>query len=244
MKKNITVTFIQHSGFLVETETSYLLFDYWKGTIPSLLPDKDLYVFASHFHHDHYTKAIFDLNESCRNTYYIMSDDIRRSSSYWKQVSNYHFMKPRDVSRFGACHVQAFDSTDEGVAFLVDIDGWVFFHAGDLHWWDWPGEPEEENRMMEKRYCAEIDLLRGRKIDAAFIVLDPRQEESGGLGMDYFVSHIDAGHIFPMHCWEDYGYIRNYYQRQKSLFRQGQFMLVQEEGQTFKLEASDIAVIR
>lgn len=237
MKKNIKVTFIQHSGFLVETETSYLLFDYWKGYIPRLLPDKDLYVFASHFHHDHYTKAIFELDESCRNTYYIMSDDIRINSGYWKKVQDHTFMKPRDVSRVGNCQISAFDSTDEGVAFLVELDGWVFFHAGDLHWWDWPGEPEEENLMMEKRYCAEMNLLKGRKIDVAFVVLDPRQEESGGLGMDYFVSHMDAGYIFPMHCWEDYDYIKSYYRRQEALFKPGQFVLIQGDGQTFELEA-------
>ncbi len=55
----VTVTYIKHSGFLVETKESYLLFDYWEGKLPELQYDKELYVFSSHAHHDHYTKDIF-----------------------------------------------------------------------------------------------------------------------------------------------------------------------------------------
>ena len=56
----LTVTYIKHSGFLVETANSYLLFDYWQGKLPELQYDKELYIFSSHAHHDHYTKDIFN----------------------------------------------------------------------------------------------------------------------------------------------------------------------------------------
>ena len=42
----VTVTYIKHSGFLVETKESYLLFDYWEGKLPELQYDKELYVFS------------------------------------------------------------------------------------------------------------------------------------------------------------------------------------------------------
>ena len=61
----VTVTYIKHSGFLVETKESYLLFDYWEGKLPELQYDKELYVFSSHAHHDHYTKDIFKLENKC-----------------------------------------------------------------------------------------------------------------------------------------------------------------------------------
>ena len=41
----VTVTYIKHSGFLVETKESYLLFDYWEGKLPELQNSKELYVF-------------------------------------------------------------------------------------------------------------------------------------------------------------------------------------------------------
>ena len=57
------VTFIGHSGFLVETATAYFLFDYFHGGIPALDRDKPLVVFASHKHRDHYNPEIFNLFE-------------------------------------------------------------------------------------------------------------------------------------------------------------------------------------
>ena len=42
----LTVTYIKHSGFLIETANSYLLFDYWQGKLPELQYDKELYIFS------------------------------------------------------------------------------------------------------------------------------------------------------------------------------------------------------
>ena len=63
----LTVTYIKHSGFLIETANSYLLFDYWQGKLPELQYDKELYIFSSHAHHDHYTKDIFKLENKCQS---------------------------------------------------------------------------------------------------------------------------------------------------------------------------------
>ena len=41
------ITYIHHSAFLVETESAYLLFDYFKGQIPELRSDRPLVIFAS-----------------------------------------------------------------------------------------------------------------------------------------------------------------------------------------------------
>ena len=56
------VTYIYNSGFLVELDKHILLFDYYQGTIPPLNQNKPLYVFVSHFHHDHYNPAIYQIN--------------------------------------------------------------------------------------------------------------------------------------------------------------------------------------
>ena len=53
------ITYIHHSSFCVELENSILLFDYFKGELPEFNKDKKLYVFASHFHQDHFDKCIF-----------------------------------------------------------------------------------------------------------------------------------------------------------------------------------------
>ena len=46
------ITYIYHSGFLVETKECYYLFDYYKGSLPSLDTNKQILVFASHSHRD------------------------------------------------------------------------------------------------------------------------------------------------------------------------------------------------
>ena len=40
------ITYIHHSAFLVETESAYLLFDYFQGKLPEFSEEKPLYVFA------------------------------------------------------------------------------------------------------------------------------------------------------------------------------------------------------
>ena len=53
------VTYLAHSGFLVEMEEAYFLFDYYKGELPKIDREKEWYVFASHAHYDHFRKEIF-----------------------------------------------------------------------------------------------------------------------------------------------------------------------------------------
>ncbi len=57
----MNITYIYHSSFLIETSTCYYLFDYFRKRLPNLDPEKPIFVFASHFHQDHYNKKVFDL---------------------------------------------------------------------------------------------------------------------------------------------------------------------------------------
>ena len=38
------ITYIGHSGFLVETDACYFVFDYYKGTLPPMKTDKPVFV--------------------------------------------------------------------------------------------------------------------------------------------------------------------------------------------------------
>ena len=46
------ITYINHSGFLIETRDCYYIFDYYKGELPHLDKEKEVIVFCSHFHED------------------------------------------------------------------------------------------------------------------------------------------------------------------------------------------------
>ena len=54
------VTFIEHSGFMVESRNYIYLFDYIGGNIDKAIKsDKKIYVMVSHVHDDHFSKIIF-----------------------------------------------------------------------------------------------------------------------------------------------------------------------------------------
>ena len=55
------VTYLDHSGILVECKDRYYVFDYYKGELPPLDRKKEVLVFCSHCHGDHYNPKIFDL---------------------------------------------------------------------------------------------------------------------------------------------------------------------------------------
>lgn len=72
----MTVTFLDHSGFLVELPAVTLLFDWWKGELPSL-PAKPLLVCTSHRHPDHFDPKIFSLDDGVRPVRFLLGKGIR-----------------------------------------------------------------------------------------------------------------------------------------------------------------------
>ncbi|MCM1102836.1 MAG: MBL fold metallo-hydrolase [Clostridium sp.] len=99
--------------------------------------------------------------------------------------------------------VRTLRSTDAGVAFLVDAGGRHIYHAGDLNWWSWEGETEEDGRAMERAYKAEIEKISGQAFDVACLPLDSRQGERFACGFDWFMRHVEVRHAYPMHYWDD-----------------------------------------
>ena len=110
-------------------------------------------------------------------------------------------IKPYEVWSDGVLQVETYRSTDEGVAFWCRADGKEIYHAGDLNHWHWEGEDEQWNRDMTKAYRAEIEKMRGRRADVAFLPLDPRLEQWFYLGIDDFMKVVDTDVIIPMHFW-------------------------------------------
>ena len=203
------ITYIHHSSFMAELEHTALLFDYFEGERPEIPEDKPLFVFASHRHGDHFSRSIFDLSDGRRKVTYVLSDDIWRRQVPEELLGRTTFMGPGESGCLadGAgqpLEIEAFKSTDEGVAFLIKAEGQVIYHAGDLNNWVWEGEPEKDNQRMSENYHKELAKLAGRHIDVAFMLIDPRQEKDFYLGMDDFMRMVGADVVFPMHFWGDF----------------------------------------
>lgn len=214
---DMKITYIYHSGFAIEMDTCVLLFDYYKGNLPSWESGKKIYIFASHKHQDHFQLKILDLAKKYPKIHFFLSNDIKLNGKYLErnridpsvlgQITNVG--KNQRISSEDL-EIQTLRSTDAGVAFIVRAEGRSFYHAGDLNWWHWEGEPYPWNENMEKDYKKEIDAIHGMHFDAAFVPLDPRLGRAYGWGMDYFLEHTDADMVFPMHMWEKYEYIGKY----------------------------------
>lgn len=202
------VTYLKHSGFMVESRNYIYLFDYIGGNIDKAIKsDKKIYVMVSHIHDDHFSKIIFDIATKHDNVTYILSYDvvkkIKKNAILSKMTEQLNIIRVQAHEKYKIDDivVETLKSTDEGVAFIVSEKDGTIYHAGDLNWWHWEGEPKSWNRNMEVNFKREIDSMRGRKIDIAFIPLDPRQEDAYYLGMNYFIKNVGANEIYPMHFW-------------------------------------------
>ena len=109
------LTYIFHSGFVLETEQSILVFDYWldpndvmEGVLQS---NKPLYVFSSHFHEDHFNKEIFEWKRQKPNVTYILSKDILRHRRASKEEADVWLAKGGTWTD-GLVSVWAMGSTD------------------------------------------------------------------------------------------------------------------------------------
>lgn len=231
------ITFLYHSSFLVELDTCTLLFDWYGGTVPDYDRSRPLYVFNSHHHGDHYSPEIFTAL-GMDNVWYILGSCIRLSAKRKAGIVE------EQVFRLGAGHtltlgplqIQTLPSTDAGVAFLVEAEGRTLFHAGDLNWWHWAGEPDPWNPNMERDFKAYTAPLQGREIDVAFLVLDSRQGDAYWWGFDWMMRTFQAKAAFPMHSWEDFPIVQRLKRRPESRPYRDRIKEIYYNGQNFTLE--------
>lgn len=205
------ITYIYHSCFTVEVNDIVFIFDYYKKDLPKFDITKKIFVFSSHKHQDHFNQEIFQKMEGYDNVRFILSKDIKMNETYMEKINLpvkfrnkiQYAGKNETIDMGEGILIETLTSTDEGVAFLIYINDLCIYHAGDLNWWTWIGESEEEYKDMTFRYQREIGKLKNKKIDVAFLPLDGRQEERFYLGFDYFMRNTNTLHAFPMHFWED-----------------------------------------
>ncbi len=189
-----TVTYLGHSGFLVEAGKKQLVFDYLgKSLDESRLTDA--WVFVSHAHRDHCSSEALGLIERGKARG-IVSFDVRRKGR-WRTV------RPGDRVEAGGISVRAFRSTDEGVSFLVEAGGVSVFHAGDLNFWHWRAESTEaEVEKARSDFDQAISEIAGERVDIAMFPVDPRMSEGHDEGAMLFAERVKPSILIPMHFWD------------------------------------------
>ena len=84
------VTYLEHSGFVIEDGKRAYVFDYWKdpaGVVDTLVAQGyELHVFVSHIHHDHYMKSIFKYLPYIHSVWY--HEDVPALRDVRKQIQH------------------------------------------------------------------------------------------------------------------------------------------------------------
>jgi L-ascorbate metabolism protein UlaG (beta-lactamase superfamily) len=209
------LTYIYHSGYAIETEGFAVVFDYYKdsGSSPMkgyvhdelLRRQGRLYVLASHFHPDHFNRDILRWKELKEDIRYILSSDILHEKKAKREDAL--FLSQGEQYADECIRLQAFGSTDVGISFLLEIEGKLIFHAGDLNNWHWKDESTpEEVAEAEKAYLAELEVLARAtgRLDLAMFPVDPRLGSEYMRGAEQFVARIETKRLAPMHFGEAY----------------------------------------
>lgn len=201
MRKPFHVMHLYHSGVMVETTSAQLFFDVITDCRPFKDVTKTHYYFVSHAHEDHFKTEVF--MHVGPQTYYALSTDIPLVSD---EIQAGHLVRvePNQRYQLGDLRIKTLDSTDQGVAFLVEIDDLKIFHSGDLNWWHWESSPPEAQRIEAEQYKNILENLSGETLDVAFIPVDPRLGIAAHYSMAYFMNSVTANVLFPIHFADAY----------------------------------------
>ncbi|MBP1927077.1 L-ascorbate metabolism protein UlaG (beta-lactamase superfamily) [Sedimentibacter acidaminivorans] len=210
------IYYIHHSCFIVESKSSFLIFDYYKSKpymndfdfdfkdlIDKIMKsDKAVYIFASHSHNDHYSSEILTWNASKNNVYYMLSDDIE----IYNQIDRCYFLKPNQEIVINNLKINTFGSTDAGISIIINLDNNNIFHAGDLNWWKWNDDTPSEEKEMEFAFKSIVnDIINlNINIDIAFFPVDKRLEENFMYGGEFFIEKLSPNIFIPMHFWDNF----------------------------------------
>ncbi|MFB0565350.1 MAG: MBL fold metallo-hydrolase [Candidatus Aminicenantaceae bacterium] len=200
-EKEAIIWHLGHSSWAIKTKSHFLIFDYVgtgrKPAEPSLangyintleIKDQNVFVFITHEHADHYSRAIFDWEKSVRDITYIFG---------WQAVTEqkYVCIGQRERKKIDDMEILTITSTDAGVGFLIKMDGLVIFHGGDhAHWGG-----SMESFLKEIVYLAQSK----KELDIAFLAITTgmgQRRESITRGVFYAIENIQPKVIFPMHA--------------------------------------------
>ncbi|MDO4588645.1 MAG: MBL fold metallo-hydrolase [Fusobacterium sp.] len=219
------IYYIYHSCFVVEDEKNILIFDYYKTPKKSdskidildfvKRKDKQVYIFASHIHYDHFNPEILNWYELNNDIKYIFSSDIKTNL----KNLDITFLEENQEKKILDINIKTYGSTDEGVSFWIELKEKVLFYAGDLNWWAWTDDTLEEEKYMKDKFQEIIKDIENnnRRIDITFFPVDPRLEENMYKGGEYFINKLEPKYFVPMHFDKGYTEIEKFRKEYSSI---------------------------
>lgn len=224
----VKVEFIHHSGYVVETTDSVLIFDVVDGFLPRKYLDanKNVVFFVSHSHSGHYNPGVFNYRKQV-----VVSDDVSIPIGQKAIV-----VKPNDSLIVSGLRIKVFGSTEQGVSFYAQTKDIAVFHAGDLNYWHWKHETsDDEVELARLMFLNIIEDIQGESVNIALFPVDPRMGKGYDEGARIFVERIKPTWFFPMHYKKalDLTAFDSWMHKQKVSYR-----IPTENNQVFECEVS------
>lgn len=196
---SMEIAFLAHSGFACREGKRVYVFDYWQDPahhIDSYAEEGlELWFFVSHIHGDHYEPAIADFDGP--HTKYILHKDVRQFAASEGSV---YYMDVDDELLVNDVAIHMYGSTDAGGSFLLTTKERRIFHAGDLNWWHWLGDTEENNREARSFFERELQRMNGMEADVVFFPIDARLEGAREWGIHEWLQYCKVRKLLvPMH---------------------------------------------
>ena len=206
------LTYLYNSGFVIENEQFMMILDFFKDTKEAFVQQAltffpgRIYVFASHWHPDHFNREIMRWKQKRADIRYVFSNDIRKKM-VWMKFPDVVFLEKGQLWEDDMLRIKAFGSTDVGISFLIEVEGKLIFHAGDLNNWHWNEESTpKEIEACERDFLNELAFLSKTttQLDLAMFPVDPRLGKDYMLGAKQFVERIQTKVFAPMHFGDNY----------------------------------------
>ena len=204
------LTFLAHSGFMIDDGTRCYVFDYYQDPADVVkkaeAEGRTLWFFVTHDHGDHFAP---DIGRFAAERYFIHKDVPTDSFTHVMAVAEANtggteqlsevvgngrvtLMEVGDTVTVEGIEIRMFGSTDAGGSFAVRLPEGNIFHAGDLNWWHWVGDTRENNREARANTEREFAKLKGESFDVVFFPVDARLEEAREWGVLSFLEVVKA----------------------------------------------------
>ena len=206
----IEITYIFHNCFVLHAGTHTLLFDLPAAehlpvealeALSPVLAGREVTAFFSHSHADHFDPGVAAVLAGCTDARYVVSDDVADMfpEALPADPERTLTLEPEQRAEFGGMRIEALESNDLGVAFIIELDGLSIYHGGDLADWTRPEMSGAQRAFTTQFYAAVLRKLAGRSVDVAFSNADPRLDNRSGAAD--FVRTVRPGVFVPMHLF-------------------------------------------
>lgn len=236
----LKVTYVYHSCFLIRKNNVMFIFDVPSNELLSdehiefildSIREKDVYIFISHGHRDHFNMKILNFISSAKNVSYIISEDVivKHGLYIFSGIDKYLVVaKPNQTYNLNDYEVVTFESTDLGVAYLIKINDDYVYYSGDLALWVWDHFPKLFREAIEERFFRELSKICKYNIKLAFIAIDPRVKNWAG-ALD-FIEAIKPEYVVPMHLLGHVGLIEGFQKDVKRISKDVRVMKYERTG--------------